>query len=77
MIYEMIKQALIHQVGIEENLINPASYLQRDLELDSTETVIIALEMKKHFKVDYIFPEEDVTLRELSEKIEALISVAV
>lgn len=74
MIFEVIKSALIEQLGLEENSIKPHAYIERDLELDSTETVIIALEIKKQFRVEYKFPDEDVTLQDIVDKVEMLCS---
>ena len=70
MIYETLHTALVDQLGIEAELINPNVKLKADLELDSTETVILALEIKKHFKLDYTFPQEDVSLSELVAFVE-------
>lgn len=75
MIYDKIKHALIYQLGIEESLISPKSYVRADLELDSTETVIIALELKKMLGVNYVFPEGDVTLDQIVESVNELETV--
>lgn len=75
MIYNKIKQALIEKLGIEESLVSPDSYVQADLELDSTETVIIALELKKLLGVDYVFPEGDVTLAQIVASVNELEAV--
>lgn len=72
MIYELIKNALVSKLGIEENLIKPDAYIEEDLELDSTETVVIALELKKHLGVDYQFPIEDVTLQNIIDTVSKL-----
>jgi acyl carrier protein len=69
MIMQVIRNALINELGIEETLIRPEAKIEADLELDSTETVIIALEIKKKFGIDYIFPAEDVTLQAICDYV--------
>jgi acyl carrier protein len=71
--FEIIKKILIDKLGIDEGKIKPNSYLEKDFELDSTETVLIALEIKKRFGVDFDFPQKDITLSELELAIQALI----
>ncbi|MGX4607795.1 acyl carrier protein [Priestia sp. JNUCC 25] len=48
MIFEAIKEILL-ELGIPEEEIKEEALLKSDLALDSTETVQIALEMKRHF----------------------------
>lgn len=74
MIYEAIKKALIDQLGIDEAIISPDAQISADLELDSTETVIIALEIKKRFNYDYKFSRKDVSLQEIVNKVEESIT---
>lgn len=70
MIYQTLKQILIEKLGIEESIITPAAFIKRDLELDSTETVAVALELKKRKNVDFKFPSQDISLQQLCETIE-------
>lgn len=70
MIYETIKTALIEQLGIEADMIDKSKLLEKDLELDSTESVIIALEIKKKFSVDYVFPKHDITIGDICSAVE-------
>jgi acyl carrier protein len=65
MIFNTLKQALIDQLGIDSNLINLETYIEKDLQLDSTETVILALEIKKKFAVNFKFPDKDISLSEI------------
>lgn len=64
--YELIKEILVEKLGIEDELIKPEACLERDLELDSTETVVVALELKKRLGISYEFPEQDLSLQELA-----------
>jgi acyl carrier protein len=70
--FETIKEILIDKLGVEKELINPETYIEKDLELDSTETVVIALELKKRFGINYKFPVQDITLSELEQGIDDL-----
>lgn len=67
---ELLKQALVEQLGIDASLIKPESYVKKDLELDSTETVIIALEIKKNFNVDFKFPADDISLQQIVDQVQ-------
>lgn len=46
MTFEMMKKILL-DLGIDEECIHADAYLHKDLELDSTETVQIALDLKR------------------------------
>jgi len=46
MTFEMMKKILL-DLGIDEERIHADAYLYKDLELDSTETVQIALDLKR------------------------------
>jgi acyl carrier protein len=46
MAFEILKNILL-DLGIDEERIHPNAYLHKDLELDSTETVQIALDLKR------------------------------
>lgn len=70
MIYDVIKKALIEKLGMEDDEVSPEAYIKDDLELDSTETVIIALELKKAFGVDYTFPDDDVQVKDIVSSVE-------
>ena len=74
MIFETIKNALVKQLEIESEIINEDSYIEKDLELDSTENVVISLELKKKYGVEYVFPKEDVTLGEICKSVEVMMS---
>lgn len=70
--FEILENILIEKLGIDSDLIKPGAYLEKDLELDSTETVVIALELKKRLGVNYNFPEEDIKISEICEQVEIL-----
>jgi acyl carrier protein len=46
MTFEIVKKILL-DLGIDEELIHANAYLHHDLQLDSTETVQIALDLKR------------------------------
>jgi acyl carrier protein len=71
--FKTIKEILVSKLGIEEELIQKEAFLEKNLELDSTETVVIALELKRKFGVEYKFPIEDITLGELEEHVSDLV----
>jgi acyl carrier protein len=53
-------------LGVPEDAITETALLRKDLELDSTETVEIALELKRRLDVSIRFEaREDMTLAEL------------
>ena len=72
MIYELVKNTLQNSLGIDGALINPQAMVEKDLQLDSTETVAIALELKKHLGVDFKFPKQDLTLQDLCDQVTEL-----
>jgi acyl carrier protein len=74
MVMNTIKQALIKELGIDPSLITDDTKVEQDLQLDSTENVVIALEIKKKYGVDYVFPSHDVSLRQISEAVDKMIT---
>lgn len=75
MVINLIKDVLINELGIDPDLVINETKIQKDLQLDSTESVIIALEIKKKYGVDYIFPNHDVTLEEIAEAVNKILSM--
>ena len=75
MIYGLIKKALVDQLAIDDKLISPETHIEGDLELDSTEKVIIALELKKHFNVEYKFSPKDVSIQEIVATVEEMMAL--
>lgn len=73
MIYDVIKGVIVNELGIEEQKFQLNAFIEKDLELDSTETVAVALALKKHFKVEYLFPKTDVTIQEIINDVESKI----
>ncbi len=49
--YDTLKSILV-DIGISEDSIVPNASLRKDLKLDSTETVEVALEIKRRLDVD-------------------------
>ncbi len=49
--YDTLKSILV-DIGISEDAIVPSASLRKDLKLDSTETVEVALEIKRRLDVD-------------------------
>ncbi len=77
MIYAVIKNTLDTLLGIDEAIIHPSAMIKKDLQLDSTESVVIALELKKRFGVDYRFPTDDISLADICKEVEPLVEVVV
>ena len=75
MIKDVIKEILIEKLFIEEEAIHDEAFMQKDLELDSTESVVIALEIKKRYRVDYHFPDQDITLKDMAAAVESLLAL--
>lgn len=73
MVYDVLKDALVNQLGIDPSLINPEIFIEKDLQLDSTETVIMALEIKKRYGVNFKFPETDISLSNICHIVDELI----
>jgi len=72
MIYDVIKKTLKESLGIEEEMIHPNAMIKKDLQLDSTETVAVSLELKKIFNIDFKFPAEDLSLEAIRGQVEAM-----
>jgi len=72
MFFETIKQALIKELDLEPEIITEEAMVVKDLNLDSTETVIIALELKKKFVIDFVFPKDDISLKNICLNAHAL-----
>ena len=68
-VYDVIQNVLVEELGFEAAEVLPTKHIKDDLELDSTETVTIALALKKHFSIDYVFPASDVTLEEIAKTV--------
>jgi acyl carrier protein len=70
MIFATLKDILIN-LGIDEGAIHENAHLRKDLELDSTETVEIALELKNRLGIQVkIEARQDPTLAEICAKVE-------
>jgi acyl carrier protein len=73
-IKDAILDALV-ELGISAQIANETR-LQSDLELDSTETVQLSLEMKRRFNVDIkLDTGQDLSVREVCELIEQALTV--
>ena len=63
--------AVVMELGISREEIADDAHLQSDLELDSTEVVQIALEMKRRFEVDLKLGDgDDHTIAEVCRLVE-------
>lgn len=74
MVFETIKNALVKKLGLEPEIVTKNAFIEKDLELDSTENVIISLELKKKYGIDYVFSKEDISLGDICKKVEQMIS---
>jgi acyl carrier protein len=73
-IKDAILDALV-ELGISAQIANETR-LQSDLELDSTETVQLSLEMKRRFNVDIkLDTGQDLSVREVCELVEQALTV--
>lgn len=70
MILTTLKEILI-DLGIDENALREDAHLRKDLELDSTETVEVALALKRQLGVEIkLESRQDPTLAELCAQVE-------
>lgn len=70
MIFTVLKNILI-DLGMDESALHDTTHLRKDLELDSTETVEISLELKRQLGVDIkLTSREDPTLAEICTMVE-------
>lgn len=69
MISDTLTEILVG-LGFPESDINADARLRGDLELDSTETVEVSLELKRRLGVDVkLESDQDLTFREVCEKV--------
>lgn len=70
-------KAILTDIGIPEELIDQDASLREDLQLDSTETVEIALGLKRKLGVNVkLEGRQDMTLAQVCNKVEAAMSSA-
>ena len=70
-------KAILTDIGIPEQLIHQDASLREDLQLDSTETVEIALGLKRKLGVNVkLEGRQDMTLAQVCNKVEAAMSSA-
>ena len=74
MVFETIKDALVNKLGLEPEIVTENALVEKDLELDSTENVVISLELKKKYGIDYVFSKEDISLGDLCKTVELMLS---
>lgn len=73
---DTLKAALI-DLGIPEELIHQDALLREDLQIDSTETVELALALKRQLGVSVkLEGRQDITLAQLCNKVEVAMSAA-
>ena len=70
MILDTVREALA-ELGIAPEDISESTRIKGDLELDSTESVVISLEIKKRYGVDIGFEAKtDTTVGEIVSRVE-------
>lgn len=75
-VMDTLKAALI-DLGIPEELIHQDALLREDLQIDSTETVELALALKRQLGVSVkLEGRQDITLAQLCNKVEVAMSAA-
>ena len=68
-VLEVVTDLLV-KLGVEAELITGSAVLGRDLELDSTDAVEVALEVKRHFGVTVkVQVKGDETVEDLIERV--------
>ena len=68
---ETLRSILVEQLGIPESSITENALLRTDLELDSTETVELVLELKRRLGISVKFESrQDLSLSEVGKMIE-------
>lgn len=69
--FDAVREILVEGLGIEEEQVTQEAHLQEDLELDSTDTVEIALQLKKRLGVDVKLQlRDDPTVAQLCEQVD-------
>ncbi len=70
-------KVILTDLGIPEELIHQDALLREDLQLDSTETVELALSLKRLLGVSVkLESRQDITLAQLCQKVEVAMSSA-
>lgn len=63
---------ILKELGVSETQISPNTFIYRDLQLDSTETVEISLALKRRLGIKIkLETRQDKTLAELCQSIES------
>ena len=71
--YDVVKDILVTDLGVEEGLVSRDAQLLDTLELDSTDTVEIALQLKKRLGVELKLQiRDDPTVGQIVEQVDAL-----
>jgi acyl carrier protein len=66
---------ILLELGITKSEISESAFLRKDLQLDSTETVQISLELKRRLDVNVkLESRQDLTLGQVCEKIDQALS---
>jgi len=69
--FEIVKAILVDDLGIDENQVTEDAHLQEGLELDSTDTVEIALQLKKRLHIDVKLQlRDDPTISQLCDQVD-------
>jgi len=68
-------KAILTELGIPEDLIHPNTLLHQELQLDSTETVEVALRLKRQLGVNVkLESRQDLTIAQVCSLVEAAVS---
>lgn len=77
MIYELLKKVIVDELGVDEDKFELEAMILKDLKLDSTETVAVALALKKKFNVEILFTKTDISIKDLITNVESkLLAIA-
>lgn len=70
-------KAILTELGIPQELVHQDALLREDLQLDSTETVELAIALKRQLGVSVkLESRQDITLAQLCHKVEVAMSAA-
>ncbi len=70
--FAVVKDILVTDLGVEEEKVTPGAHLLEDLELDSTDTVEISLQLKKRLGAEVkLQVRDDPTVQDVCTMVES------
>lgn len=72
--FAVVKEILVQDLGVDETSVTEDAHLLEDLELDSTDTVEIALQVKKRLGIELKLQiRDDPTVGDVVQEIDSLL----